>query len=49
VLEVSESEQAKARVTMQVFSSDSKNLATMDTDFAVSLFTIGMFLDINIR
>lgn len=26
---------------MQVFSSDSKNLATMDQDFAVSLFTIG--------
>ncbi|EAS05799.2 WD-40 protein, putative (macronuclear) [Tetrahymena thermophila SB210] len=40
VLEVSENEQGKPKVNMQVFSSDSKNLATMDADYAVSLFTI---------
>lgn len=31
---------ANTHVTMQVFSSDSKFLATMDEDYAVSLFTI---------
>jgi len=48
VLDVSEQEKARAKVNMQIFSSDSKQLATMDDDFSVTLFTIGtLFLNNN--
>jgi len=36
---VSEAEKAKPNVLQQVFSEDSKYLATMDSDYAVTLFT----------
>ncbi len=30
---------------MQVFAKDSKHLATMDNDFAVTLFALGTFIN----
>lgn len=37
-LDVTEAEKSTPAVTMQVFSPDSRHLATMDEDFGVTLF-----------
>jgi 6-phosphogluconolactonase (cycloisomerase 2 family) len=39
-LDVTEAEKSTPAVTMQVFSPDSKHLATMDEDFGVTLFIL---------
>lgn len=38
---VAEVEKSKPSITMQIFSPDSKHLATMDEDFGVTLFSLG--------
>ena len=40
-LDVTEQEKDRPKVTQQVFSSDSKHLAAIDDNFAVSLFAYG--------
>ena len=38
---VAEAEKSRPAITMQIFSPDSKHLATMDEDFGVTLFMLG--------
>ena len=40
-LDVTETEKAKPEILQQVFSSDSKHLAVIDSDFSVTLFAFG--------